>query len=283
MWRRAALGRAQEDPAGSLVSRMPPLAMPIDIAAPTGNLLLDALSAQDRALILPALEPVAYAKGATIFEAGDEVTHITFPGDQAVVALIVSTQDGRTAETATIGHEGAVGAIVSQGRVPASASAMVQIGGPMLRLETDRLQEAAGRSASLRDLFARYADCFLAQLLQTAACNALHPIEQRCLRWLLTLQDRIGGDTLPITHELLASMLGVQRTYLTRILRVLQDQGLIRVGRGRITVLDRRAVSAAACECHARVRVHCETVLGAIYEADDHERHRTGRRSAAAQ
>ena len=239
--------------------------MLIDSAARTGNLLLDALSASDRALIAPHLEHRSYATGTTVFEAGDEVTHITFPCDHAVVALVVATRDGRTAETATIGHDGAVGGLVSQGRVAASANALVQVGGPTLRLDTDRLQEAAGRSASLRDLFARYADCFVAQLLQTAACNALHPIEQRCLRWLLTLQDRLGGDTIPITHEVLAAMLGVQRTYLTRILRTLQDQGLVRAGRGRITLVDRSTVSAAACECHGRVRRHCETVLGAVY------------------
>ncbi|MCJ2049604.1 Crp/Fnr family transcriptional regulator [Methylobacterium sp. J-070] len=247
--------------------------MPIDSDARTGNLLLDALSIPDRALITPHLAAVSYDRGATVFEAGDEVTHITFPRAHAVVALVVTTRDGRSAETATIGHEGAVGGIVSQGRVPASANALVQVGGPMLRLEIGRLQDAVARSATLRELLARYADCFLAQLFQTAACNAVHPIEQRCLRWLLTHQDRLTGDTLPITHEVLAAMLGVQRTYLTRILRMLQDQGLVRVARGRITILDRAAVSAAACECHARVQLHCEAVLGAVYGTDDdHDR-----------
>ena len=239
--------------------------MPIDSAAPTGNLLLDALSVSDRTLIASHLEHRSYAKGETVFKAGDAVTHLTLPCHPTVVALVVATRDGRMAETAMIGHDGAIGGIVSQGRVPASANALVQVGGSTLRLDTDRLQEAMGRSASLRDLLARYADCFLAQLIQIAACNALHPIEQRCLRWVLTLQDRLGGDMLPITHEALAAMLGVQRTYLTRILRTLQDQGLIRVGRGRITVVDRSAVSTAACECHDRVRLHCKTVLAAVY------------------
>ncbi|MDP4004320.1 Crp/Fnr family transcriptional regulator [Methylobacterium sp. NEAU K] len=245
---------------------------PDSAAARTGNLLLDALRESDRALIAPHLEPVSYAKGDTVFEAGAQVTHITFPCDYAVVALLIPTRDGRCAETATIGHEGAVGGIVSQGHVPASTQAVVQLGGPMLRLEAGRLQEAKRRSTDLRNLFARYSDCLLAQVLQAAACNALHPIEQRCLRWLLTLQDRIGGDTLPITHELLASMLGVQRTYLTRILRALQEQGFIRVGRGRITVLDRRSMAAAACECHGRVKAHYETVLGAVYTDDGLDR-----------
>ncbi|MGT2480370.1 Crp/Fnr family transcriptional regulator [Methylobacterium oryzae CBMB20] len=215
---------------------------------------------------------MTFAKGDTALEAGSTASHVVFPREQAVVALVVATRDGRTAEIASVGHEGAIGGIIGQGRLPSAVGGLVQVGGPALRLDAERLRQAELESETLRDLFARYADCFLAQLFQIAACNALHPIEQRCLRWLLSLQDRTGGDTLPITHELLAAMLGVQRTYLTRILRVLQEQGLIRVGRGRITILDRRAVSTAACECHARVRVHCEAVLGAVYGAEDRRR-----------
>jgi CRP-like cAMP-binding protein len=254
--------------------------MPIDIAAPTGNLLLDALLESDRALIADDLEPVLLPKGAVVFETGSDVMHVTFPCARTVVALIITTRDGRTAETVTIGREGAVGGVVSQGHIPAAADAVVQIGGDVMRLDVDRLQDALSKSASLRDVFARYTDCFLTQLLQVAACNALHPIEQRCLRWLLTMQDRLNSDVLPVTHEVLASMLGVQRTYLTRILRTLQNQGLIQVGRGRITVVDRSAVSAAACECHARVRTHCEMVLGPVYAPKD--RPLGGPRAAAA-
>ncbi|KAA0118912.1 Crp/Fnr family transcriptional regulator [Methylobacterium sp. P1-11] len=246
--------------------------MPIETAASTGNLLLDALSDSDRALIAPHLEPLTFVKGDTVLVAGSAASYVLFPREHAVVALVVATRDGRMAETASVGHDGAVGGLIGRGRLPPAVSGLVQVGGPVLRLEAERLRQAEGQSDTLRDLFARYADCFLAQLIQIAACNALHPIEQRCLRWLLSLQDRTGVDTLPITHEVLASMLGVQRTYLTRILRVLQEQGLIRVGRGRITILDRRAVSAAACECHARVQLHCEAVLGAVYGADRHAR-----------
>jgi DNA-binding MarR family transcriptional regulator len=247
--------------------------MPVDRAARfEGNLLLRSLRETDRDLLAPYIEAASYAKGASLFEAGQDVSHITFPCDHTVVTLVIHTRDGRSAETATIGHEGAVGGVVSHGRMPASTHAVVQIGGPTVRIDAGRVQEAKKRSAAVNDLFARYSDCLLAQVLQSAACNALHPIEQRCLRWLLTLQDRIGEPTLPITHELLAAMLGVQRTYLTRILRTLQEQGLIRVGRGRITVLDRREMEAAACECHARVREHYETVLGAVYTAEGLER-----------
>lgn len=232
------------------------------------NLLLSALRGDDRELIRPSLEPITCAKGDTLFLAGVPVTHITFPCRHAVVTLLIATRDGRSAETATIGHEGAVGGVVSQGHVPASTHAVVQIGGPMLRIEATALQEAKLRSPRIRDLFTRYSDCLLAQVLQSSACNALHTIEQRCLRWLLTLHDRVGAATLPITHEILAAMLGVQRTYLTRILQGLQEQGLIAVGRGRITVRDRARMEHASCECHARVRAHYRTVLGAIYACD---------------
>lgn len=233
-----------------------------------GNLLLEALRAEDRALLDPFLEVSACARGETLFEVGTSVTTIAFPCERTVISLMVVMRDGRSAETATIGREGAVGGIVSSGFLPASTHAVVQIGGPVLRLDASRLQEAKQRSASLRNLFTRYGDCLLAQVLQSVACNALHPIEARCLRWLLTLQDRMGTDALPVTHEMLAAMLGVQRTYLTRILRALQRQGLIEVGRGRIILRSRPAAETAACECHGVVRRHYETVLGAIYRAD---------------
>lgn len=231
-----------------------------------GNLLLKALRAEDRALLAPHCEVRTYRRGETLFSMGADVSSISFPCDQTVATLIIAMSDGRRAETATIGREGAVGGVVSNGSLPASTSAIIQIGGPVLCIAALRLQEAKRHSALLRNLFTRYADCLLAQVLQAVACNALHPIEERCLRWLLTLQDRIGTATLPVTHEWLAGMLGVQRTYLTRILRTLQQQGLIEVGRGRITILDRAGMQEAACECHGVVARHYETVLGAVYD-----------------
>lgn len=239
--------------------------MPVSESHFEGNLLLKSLNQADRALLSPHLDRFTVGKGETLFEAGREVAAISFPCDHTIVTLVIAMRDGRTAETATIGREGAVGAVVSDGSLPASTHAVVQIGGPVLRMDAQRLQSALQRSASLRNLFTRYSDCLIAQILQSVACNALHPIEQRCLRWLLTLQDRIGSESLPVTHELLAAMLGVQRTYLTRILRSLQEQNLVRVGRARITIVDPAEASRAACECHDSVKRHFETVLGAVY------------------
>jgi CRP-like cAMP-binding protein len=254
-------------PKRQTVNTARPMALAPGLPVP-GNLLLDGLRPEDRALLDPHLEFSACRRGETLFEVGTSVTTIAFPCEQTVVSLMVVMRDGRSAETATVGREGAVGGVVSSGFLPASTQAVVQLGGPILRLDAARLQDAKRRSPALRNLFTRYGDCLLAQVLQSVACNALHPIEARCLRWLLTLQDRIGGESLPVTHELLAAMLGVQRTYLTRILSALQRQGLIEIGRGRIIIRSRLDAEAAACECHDVVRRHYEAVLGAIYGLD---------------
>lgn len=231
------------------------------------NLLLKSLRPGDLSQLRPHLEPIAYQRGETIFSLGSEVTHITFPCGPMVASLVIATADGRSAEAATIGREGAIGGAVSEGGLPASSHGLVQIGGQALRMDAVRLQEARRRSDAVNNLFTRYADCLLSQVLQSVACNALHPIEQRCLRSLLTLQDRFGSDELPLTQELLASMIGVQRTYLTRILRTLHEQDLIAIGRGRIRVRDRAKVKHAACECHDCIQRHYDTVMGAVYSA----------------
>lgn len=233
-----------------------------------GNLLLKALRTEDRAFIAPHLEVIEYRRGDTVFAAGSDVEHVVFPCKQLVASLVISMADGRSAETATIGREGAVGGAVSMGGLPASAHGVVQIGGPALRMQTAKLQEARRSSESLNNLFTRYADCLLAQVLQSVACNALHPIEERCLRWLMTLQDRLGEDVLPVTQDFLASMIGVQRTYLTRILSTLQAQGLVEIGRGRIRIVDRAEMEAAACECHGCVRRHYDAVMGSVYNPE---------------
>lgn len=229
------------------------------------NLLLKSLRPDDLDALRPHLDTLAYQRGQTIFSLGSEVTHITFPCGPMVASLVIATIDGRSAEAATIGREGAIGGAVSEGGLPASSHGLVQIGGPALRMDSARLQEVRRHSPAIDNLFTRYADCLLSQVLQSVACNALHPIEQRCLRSLMTLQDRFGSDELPLTQELLASMIGVQRTYLTRILRTLHEQDLIAIGRGRIRVLDRAKVSSAACECHDCIQRHYDTVMGAVY------------------
>lgn len=185
-----------------------------------------------------------------------------------MVSLVVSMRDGATAQTVSIGREGAIGGIVSHGLVPAFARAVVQIPGVAMRLDVGQLNAAKRRSEGLANLLTRYADCLVAQLLQAVACNALHTIEQRAARWLLATQDRVGDDEVLLTQEFLAEMLGVQRTYVTRVAKALQAAGVIRYQRGRITILDRARLEQASCECHAAVQAHFDRVLAGVYPSE---------------
>jgi hypothetical protein len=200
-----------------------------------------------------------------LFEPGEDVTHVCFPGRDMVAALVLDLQEGATAEAAMVGCEGAAGAVISEGEKPAFARGVVQIGGHGHRLPAKALDAARQRSPELRDHFARYADCLMAQVLQSVACNASHELEDRMARWLLTLQDRLGGAQLHITQEFVAQMLGVQRSYVSHVLHALETGGSIQRARGLITVTDRARLEGQACECYEAVRLHFERVLPGVY------------------
>jgi CRP-like cAMP-binding protein len=240
--------------AGSAVSS--PLAIHF-----ASNRLLSTFSPADRQLIEDSATAVQLRRGEVLFEAGSEVPASHFPAAGTVVALVVGVLDGRMIEVATIGKEGAVGGIVSGGKAPAFARAVVQVPGTALKVDLKALETAKMRSPHVRDLFARYSDALLAQVMQSVACNAFHPLEARCCRWLLTAQDRAGGDEIPLTQEYLAEMLGVQRTTVSAVARALQDQGIIRYRRGTIHILDRAAAEERACECYQMVERHFREVL----------------------
>jgi CRP-like cAMP-binding protein len=226
-----------------------------------GNRLLASLKPADRAILEPLMSVVLLNRGDVLFDAGDDVTHSYFPGPGVVASLVINMADGRAVEAATIGREGAVGGIVSAGHKPAFARAVVQIGGTALRMETSALESAKERSGAIRDLFSRYADTLLAQTMQSVACNALHPLDARLCRWLLTTHDRVDSDEIALTQEYLAEMLGVQRTTVSGVARHLQERGLISNMRGRMVILDRTGIEACACECYAAVRNHFRAVL----------------------
>ena len=226
-----------------------------------GNRLLATFSPADRAILESAAEVVELERDAVLFDAGGEVPASYFPADGGMISLVLFMQDGRSVEVATIGREGACGGIVSCGSAPAFARAVVQMPGPALRVPIAAIESAKARSAHVRGLFARYADALLAQVMQSVACNAFHPIEARCCRWLLTAHDRVEGEIIPLTQEYLAEMLGVQRTSVSPIAKQLQDKGLIRYRRGRIEILDRAKLERSACECYGAVERHFQAVL----------------------
>lgn len=228
------------------------------------NRLLAALSPADRQLLEGRLEPVALDRGGTLFAPGDDVVHVHFPEGSAIAALVLAMRDGATAEAAMIGQEGAIGGVVSAGEKPAYARGAVQMSGPAQRMRTADLEDAKAKSWTLRDHFDRYADCLLAQVMQSSACNAIHDVEPRLARWLLAVHDRTGTSGMALTHDFIAEMLGVQRTYVTRIVGQLTESGAIGNGRGMIRVIDRAALERQSCECYARTRRHFDALLPGV-------------------
>ena len=225
------------------------------------NRLLAAVPAIDRALLEPHAQFAELADGQVLFEPEEDVVVTHFPLTGTMAALVVVLEDGKTAEAASIGREGAIGGIVSAGPKPAFARAVTQIAGPALRIETARIEVAKQRSLVVRDLFDRYADVLLAQVLQSVVCNAFHPMRQRLARWLLMTQDRIASNELPLTQEYLAQMLGVHRSTVIRAARLLQNDGVVRSARGHLTIANRAKLEKASCECYGAVAQHYERIL----------------------
>jgi CRP-like cAMP-binding protein len=225
------------------------------------NRLLSTFPAEARALIEPFGTLVQLDLDQTVQPRGAHVDSTLFPFGTAMISLVIDLSNGRSIEVASIGHEGAVGGIVSCGHAPAFARAQVIVAGPALRVPMEALEDAKMRSAMIRNLFCRYSDYLLAQVMQSVACNSFHTIEQRAARWLLTAQDR-AGPTIELTQEAFAALLGVQRTTVNAVVRTLQDEGLITNRRGRIQVVDRAGLKQRACECHDAVERHFASVIG---------------------
>ena len=235
----------------------------------TGNNLLRALRRDDMALLQPQLVEWEGKRGTVLYEPGDSVEWVYFPCGASIVSFLVVLEDGQAVETALVGREGAVGGIVSQGHLPAYARAQVQFGGRFLRMRSADLEQAKMRSLTLRHLFARYADCVMAQIFQAVACNAAHTIEQRTARWLKSAMDRTGDHEVPLTQEQLAEMLGVGRSYISRILQQLKKRGFLTSQRGRMQVTDLVALEGLACGCNSSVLTHFEDVLSGVYPIEE--------------
>lgn len=239
----------------------PPIAVGSRSFLRQANRLLGALDSREFEILEPHLEPVMLPRGKVLFDPGDDVTTTFFPCQRTMVSLLIVTGDGREVEAATIGREGAVGGIISQGHKPAFGRAVVQIGGEALAIPARQLDAAKIGSGRFTDLFARYADALLAQMMQGVACNALHRADERCARWLLASHDRAGDSVIHLTQESLAEMLGVQRTTVTGVTAELQARGLIRTHRGRVEIIDRAGLERASCECYRAVETHFARVL----------------------
>ncbi|HVF36934.1 MAG TPA: Crp/Fnr family transcriptional regulator [Sphingomicrobium sp.] len=226
-----------------------------------GNRLLGTFPAALRSSLEGRMERIDLEVGQSVFRRGVQIESSTFPFGPTMVSLVVEMGDGRSVESASIGREGAVGGIISCGSIPAFSRAEVIVAGPAVRVPMKVLEEAKELSPHLRNLFCRYADYLLAQIMQTVACNSFHPIEARAARWLLTAQDR-AGSRLELTQESLAGLLGVQRTTINAVARQLQDEGLITTRRGVVQVHDRAGLERRSCECYDRVERFFGDIVG---------------------
>ena len=227
-----------------------------------GNLLLAALSAADRERLEPDLEPETLGLGKVLYEPDAPIEYVHFVDDGLV--SVVSRMTEGTVEVGTIGREGFAGSAVLLHADRAPTLTFVQVAGSGRRIPTTRLRAAIEASPALQQLLLRYVQALFEQVAQTAACNRLHTLEERCARWLLVTQDRIGGDLLPLTQEFLSYMLGVHRPAVTLAAGALQKAGLIRYSRGRVTVIDRSGLEAASCACYAFTKQSIDRLLAAL-------------------
>ena len=237
-----------------------PLGVAFSPAHALRNRVLGALPAEDLARVQRHLELVWLEPHDELFELGSPIRYVYFP-ETAVISLVSTVGNGVTVEIGTAGSEGMVGLPVFLTADTSPARAFAQIAGFAGRMNADvftRLSAAPGR---LHKLLLRYAQAFLTQIAQTAACNAAHLVEARCARWILMTHDRVAIDEFALTQESLSFMLGVRRAGAMVAMRALKEAGLVRYTHGRVVVVDRRGLESASCECYRVVREHFERLL----------------------
>jgi CRP-like cAMP-binding protein len=224
------------------------------------NQLLCALDVATYELLAPYLTLVEFDRGDVFYEPGQPIDAVYFP-HSGVISLLSIMSDGSAVETSTVGRESAVGIMAGLTRVAAFSRIVGQSAGVASRIDAGALRRIAENHPVLCDVMLRHCDALLADAQQSVACNALHDVEERFCRWLLTCHDRSSGDELNLTQEFLAMMLGVQRTTVSQVAGLVQEAGLIRYQRGRLSILDRDGLERRACECYRRVRAHARRVL----------------------
>jgi CRP-like cAMP-binding protein len=216
---------------------------------PLDNKLLASLPRDHFDRLLPHLVTLQLAQGLVLLEAGDEVDQIYFP-HYGMLSLLTVLRDGKAIETATVGREGVVGAMAGLGLYKSLVRVVVQMPVACTRIAATHFRSATATSDPIRNFCIRYNEVLLSQARVTAACNALHSIEARFCRWLLQSADRASGDTITLTQEFLAEMLGVRRTSVTEVASKVQSTGAITYSRGVIKISDRAALLRMSCECY---------------------------------
>ncbi|MET0520244.1 MAG: Crp/Fnr family transcriptional regulator [Burkholderiaceae bacterium] len=230
------------------------------VADPRRNRLLGHLTPEELARWLPQLEAVDMPLGQVLYESGRVLGHVYFPAT-AIVSLLYVMENGASAEIAVVGNEGIVGISLFMGGESTPSRAVVQSTGQGFRLRAQTMKDEFNRAGPVMHLLLRYTQALITQMAQTAVCNRHHSLDQQLCRWLLLSLDRLPGNELVMTQELIANMLGVRREGVTESALKLQAAGLIRYARGHITVLDRPQLEARTCECYAVVKREYDRLL----------------------
>ncbi|MES2360802.1 MAG: Crp/Fnr family transcriptional regulator [Pseudomonadota bacterium] len=229
---------------------------------PKQNQLLAALPDAELQRWLPQLEWVEMPLGHVLYESGKKLSHVYFP-TTAIVSLLYVLENGASAEIAVVGNEGIVGVSLFMGGGSTPSRAVVQSAGAGFRLIEQAMKDEFDRAGPVLHLLLRYTQALITQMSQTAVCNRHHSLDQQLCRWLLLSLDRLQGSELVMTQELIANMLGVRREGVTEGALKLQEAGLIRYSRGRITVLNRPGLEKRTCECYAVVKKEYDRLLPA--------------------
>lgn len=217
-----------------------------------GNKLLSEFGS-DLGILRPDLREVGLTAGQVLRESGERIREVYFP-QSGMISQVAVFSDGTEIECAFAGREGAAGAYAALGLRVGPTRDVCHLPARAYRVDADRLQEAAMLSERIHDVLHRYCASKLGCVMRSAACNALHPVEQRLCRWMLTCSDVLEQSAIPLSQDVFASMLGVQRTSVNPILQRLRAEGLVELGRSRITLLDRDGLMARTCECYAAMK-----------------------------
>jgi CRP-like cAMP-binding protein len=219
----------------------------------TANQILAALPREEFDLLASQCEVVTLPTRTTIYEVDEAIRHVYFPLT-GVVSVTTVMEDGAMVEVGTIGREGMTGLPVFNGAAHSPLFTFTQIPGDHARMPVPAFRAASAPGTALHRLLQGFAQAYYVLTAQGAGCNRLHPVEERCARWLLMTHDRVGADTFPLSHEFIGMMLGVRRASVSVAMATLQHAGLITYRRGVVTVLDRPSLEAAACECYAIIQ-----------------------------
>jgi CRP-like cAMP-binding protein len=228
-----------------------------------GNQLLAALPDAELQRWEPQLERIEMPLSQVLYEAGGAQSHVYFP-TTAIVSMLYVMANGASAEIAVVGNEGIVGISLFMGGESTSSRAVVQSAGTGFRLKAQLMKDEFNRAGPVLHLLLRFTQALITQMAQTAVCNRHHSLDQQLCRWLLLSLDRLPGNDLMMTQELIANMLGVRREGVTEAALKLQEAGLIRYARGHITVLDRPTLEKRSCECYAVVKREYDRLLPAL-------------------